>query len=85
MVVQVLSDSVAVALHQLMGDEASDTSKLCEMMSKFFDGLDVRSVTEHKHRNNANVKPYANVNDERLDWFSVLPKHVEKRHSTKGQ
>lgn len=84
MVVQVLSDSVAVALHQLMEDEASDTSKLCEMMSKFFDCLDVRSVTEHKHRNNANVKPYAN--EMMNDWTGfLLPKHVEKRHSTKGQ
>ena len=38
--VQVLSDSVA--------DEVSDTSKLCEMMNKFFDCLNVLSLTEHK-------------------------------------
>lgn len=67
--VQVLSDSMAVALRQLLGDEASETSKLCGMMNKFFDCMNVRSVTEHRHKNNANVKPYTDVNDERLDWL----------------
>ena len=67
--VQVLSDSMAVALRQLVGDEASETIKLCEMVNKFFDCMNVRSVTEHRHKNNANVKPYTDVNDERLDWL----------------
>ena len=69
--VQVLSDSVAVALRQVMGDEASETSKLCEMMNKFFDCMNVRSLNEHKTRNNPDVKPYTDVNDERLDWLQT--------------
>ena len=32
--VQVLSDSVVVALRQVMAEEASETSKLCEMMNQ---------------------------------------------------
>ena len=64
-----LSDSVAVALCQVMADEASEASKLCEMMNKFFDCLNVRSLTEHKTRNKPDVKPY--VNDERLDWLQT--------------
>lgn len=31
--------------------------------------MNVRSVTEHRHKNNANVKPYTDVNDERPDWL----------------
>ena len=69
--VQVLSDSVAVALRQVMADEASETSKLCEMMNKFFDCLNVRSLTEYKTRNKPDVKPYTDVNDERLDWLQT--------------
>ena len=42
----VLSDSVAVALRQVMADAASETSKLCEMMNKFFDCMNVRSINE---------------------------------------
>jgi len=60
---------VAVALCQVMADEASEASKLCEMMNKFFDCLNVRSLTEHKTRNKPDVKPY--VNDERLDWLQT--------------
>ena len=67
--VQVLSDSVAVALRQVMADEASETSKPCEIMNKFFDCLNVRSLTEHKTRNKPDVKPYTDVNDERLAWL----------------
>ena len=48
--VNVLSDSTAEAPRQLMGDEASETSKLCETINKFFDCLNVRSVTEHRHK-----------------------------------
>ena len=68
--VQVLSDSVAVALRQVMGDEASE-SKLCEMMNKFFDCLNVQSLTEHKTRNKPAVKPYTDVNDVRLNWLQT--------------
>ena len=45
--VQVLSNSVSLALHQVRGDEASETSKLCEMTNKFFDCMNVRSLNEH--------------------------------------
>jgi len=62
---------VAVALRQVMGDEASETSRLCEMMNKFFDCMNVRSLNEHKTRNNPDVKPYTDVNDERLDWLQT--------------
>ena len=67
--VQALSNSMAIALGQLIGDEASETSKLCEMMNKFFDGINVRSLTEHKNRNNPDVKHYTDVSDERLNWL----------------
>ena len=42
--VQVFIDSVAVALRQVMGDKASETRKLCEMINKFFDCTNVRSL-----------------------------------------
>ena len=61
--VEVLSDSMAVTLRLLMRDEASETSKLCEMTNNFFHCMNVRSNTEHRRRKNPNVKPYTDVND----------------------
>lgn len=69
--VEVLSYSVSVALHQVIEDEATETSKLCEMMNKFFDCMTVRSFNEHKMRNNPVIKPYTDVNDERLNWLQT--------------
>lgn len=63
--VQVLSNTVSTALQHLMPEEASETVPLCAMMNTFFDCANVRSITEHKQKNDDAVKPYRHSEDER--------------------
>ena len=69
---QILSNTVSTALKHLMSDEASETAMLCSMMNKFFDCGNVRSTTEHNWKNNDDVKPYQDPDDDRLLWLTEV-------------
>ena len=52
--VQVLSETVATSLEQFVGEQAQETARFVLMLDRFFDGLNVWSLSEFfKH-----LKPY---------------------------
>lgn len=52
--VQVLSETVATSLEQFVGEQAQETARFVLMLDRFFDGLNVWSLSESfKH-----LKPY---------------------------
>ena len=71
MPVQVLSNSVAEALAMENKPHLSETVRFVKTFNKFFDLLNVRSLTEAQiHRNpNVHVRPYRSVDD---DHFKVI-------------
>ena len=66
--VQILSNTVSTALKHLMSDEASETAMLCSMMNCG----NVRSTTDHNWKNNDDVKPYQDPDDDRLLWLTEV-------------
>ena len=74
--VQVLSRSMATVLREFGGAEASETGHYCELMDRFFDCVNVRSIREGDHKRNPDLKPYYTVDDERLHWLE----HVFLKH-----
>lgn len=64
---QVLSASVASVLKAFGPPEAAATAKLCEMVDRVFDCLNVRSSKEHKRKRKPDLAPYTSVNDPRYD------------------
>lgn len=69
---QVLSHSVAIALEEAGDDEVLGTAEFCRMMNSFFDCTNVRSRTEHIHKKNEFIKPYASLDDDRFEWLLNL-------------
>ncbi|KAH3720563.1 hypothetical protein DPMN_063462 [Dreissena polymorpha] len=66
---QILSESVACALEDLYGQEVQETVIFLRHMNKFFDCLNVRSLSEGKNKRNPNLQPYVSVDDERLAYL----------------
>lgn len=62
---QVLSASVASVLQSFGQPESHGTAKLCKMVDKFFDCLNVRSLSEHQRKRKPFVAPYSRLDDER--------------------
>ncbi|XP_071499561.1 uncharacterized protein [Diadema antillarum] len=71
---QVLSQSVANAfklMSQKTGDTSTDgTRQYVEMFNKFFDCLNVSTVSEGQRKRNPNMMPYRSVNDSRFEWLT---------------
>ena len=76
--VQVLSNSVAVALKlNFPHGEADKTAEFCSMVNRFFDCANVRSLNEFKEKRNDFVAPYVSIEDKRFDWLkSVFLKYL---------
>ena len=62
---QVLSTSVAEALHLTGGEEARETARFIEMFDKFFDCLNVNNFNSGKHKRKVFQDPFR-PNDFRL-------------------
>lgn len=67
--VQVLSESVSKVLKLSGDDQVKGTAKYCEMMDKFFDCVNVRSLKEGEHEIKPFLEPYKSLNDERFTWL----------------
>ena len=81
---QTLSQTVAVALRRHYKEgEAEETAKLCEMINKFFDCLNVRSTTEHSKKRNPSLAPYSTLNDERFKWLEdTFLRYLQEWHKS---
>lgn len=76
--VQVLSNSVAIALRESGKEEVLGTAMFCKMMNRFFDCTNVRSKTEHSRKRNDFLKPYTSCDDERFTWLTdVFLKYLQ--------
>lgn len=74
---QVLSQSVAIALRESGDEDVTATAEFCDMMNRFFDCTNVRSLTEHSMKRNPFIRPYSSPEDERLTWMKeVLLKYL---------
>ena len=62
---QVLSASVSAVLKSFGPPESHGTATLCEMIDKFFDCLNVRSLSEHQRKRKPFIAPYTTCNDQR--------------------
>ena len=76
---QVLSNSVAEALSLEDKPHLKETERFVRNFNRFFDLLNVWSLTEHINQRKPDLKPYRDVEDERLKvknaianaWFNV--------------
>lgn len=67
--VQVLSNSMSIALKEFGPAEATATSKFCNYLNLFFDCLNVRSIDEHRNKRNSFLLPYYKPGDARFEWL----------------
>jgi hypothetical protein len=58
---------VSKALMLTGGEDVSETAKFTANFDKFFDALNVKSLTEGKHKRKDSRMPYTSVDDPRLD------------------
>ena len=64
--VQVLSGSVAKTLAMQNDPQTLETRRFVATFNRFFDLLNVRSLTEASHERNPDKEPYRSPSDERL-------------------
>ncbi len=67
---QVLSSTMASVLQRFGPPEAGGTAKFCEMMDKFFDCFNIRSLSEGTKTRKTFLLPYEDVNDKRFSWLT---------------
>ena len=67
---QVLSQTTANILFDYYPTETHGSAEYCLKMNKFFDCLNVRSTKEHVMKNNPDVAPYRDEQDDRLEWLT---------------
>ena len=67
---QVLSSTVADAVEMLYGENTAETVKFIRHMNKFFDCMNVHSLSEAPRKRNENVKPYTSVDDPRIEYLT---------------
>lgn len=68
---QVMSDSVAKGLRFAYKEQYRETSKLLEVMNKWFDCMNTRHLRQGDRERNANLNPYRDINDARLIWLET--------------
>ena len=61
-----MSETVCKALRVTGGAEAAETAKFIEMVDKFFDCLNVSSLSKGKFKRKPFLQPYRKSNDFRL-------------------
>ena len=61
-----LSNTVAIALREMIGEHAEETAKFVEYFDKFFDSLNVSSLSAGKLSRCAFKAPYRSDKDYRL-------------------
>ena len=85
--VQVLSETTARILQNFGTPETSETANYCQMLDKFFDCLNVRSLDEHQRKLKPFLKPYTSVDDERFLWLTqeFLPYLETWKENTQNQ
>ena len=66
MYIQVLSESVANGLHSTGGDEVVETIKCVDYFDKFFDCMNVSSLSAGRHQRKPFKQPYYSKDDFRL-------------------
>ena len=71
LLLQVLSNTVAAALEYNRNPETQETARFCHIFNKFFDCLNVRSLEEHVHKRNPDIRPYRIPTDSRLQVSHV--------------
>lgn len=67
-----LSESVSKALTLTGGDIVTETAKFASYFDKFFDALNVKSLTEGKHKRKDYRLPYTSADDPRLDVSIII-------------
>ena len=84
---QGLSEAVGNVLNSFGPEETADTAKLCIMVDKFFDCLNVRNTTEHVTKRKPFLKPYYSIDDARFEWldefmqyFKLWKESIEERN-----
>ena len=70
-----MSETVGKALQQTGGEEASETAKFILVMDRFFDCLNVKSLSESYKHLKLYRKPYRSGNDFRLKVYKTLSTH----------
>ena len=73
---QVLSETVANVLFTTGPADTNATAKLCLMMDRFFDCLNVRNTEEHKIKLKEFLKRYKDVNYARFAWLDVFLEYL---------
>ena len=68
---QVLSATVAKELKDKYGDRVAGTVEFIEHMNHFFDCLNTRNLYEATNERNANIAPFTDVSDERLQYLET--------------
>ena len=66
---QVLSQTVSNVLFNYYPEETFGTAGFISKINKFFDCLNVRSLTEHITTRNPDKAPYESQDDPRFDWL----------------
>lgn len=77
MYTQVLSESVALALHLTGGESAHETAKFIRMVDRFFDCLNVTSYDEGKRKRKIFLQPYRSENDFRFKVYIAIIHYVQ--------
>ncbi len=85
--VQILSSSIATVLKEYGPEEAKGTAEFCAMMDMYFDCMNVRNKTEHKHKQKSFMARYESSQDPRFLWledvflkfFQDWQKSIEER------
>ena len=67
--VQVLSNSMSVALREFGPKAALETAKYCNYWDKYFDCLNVRCLEEHRRKRKPFLASYTDENDYRFEWL----------------
>ena len=74
---QVLSNSVAKALNYFYLDETAETEEFVWKFNRFFDCMNVRSMTEGVEKRNPDLRPYRDSEDDRLKVMGELLSPVD--------
>ena len=63
-------------IHDTGPADTNATAKLCLMMDRFFDCLNVRNTEEHKVKFKEFLKPYKDANDARFAWLDEFLEYL---------
>ena len=89
----VLSDTVSRGLKRCYGDRVRATCELINMVNKWFDIMNTKSIGELFASRNPNLNVFSSLNDERLVWlefefleyFNKWDRNVEQREGVYTQ